>query len=349
MKLSIIIPAHNEEHRLPPMLEAYAAFFTEKYGDQVELIVVPNFCDDRTSEVAGELQNRFPIIRVLDDPGQVGKGGAVILGAREAKGDLIGFVDADGSTAAEAFDDLVEHIGSAGCIIASRWMKGSVVEPRQPLSRRIASRIFNTLVRLMFGFRVSDLPVAFAGQGEKLLRIRLVHIGRHLQDLRIDLDGTRQLARGHCAPGLVHQPCRPVGRLVTGGGRYRLLDGGRHGCTGNTAFARSVYAIDPGARILSAQLGEGPRRLFRRCIIADTDAIPGRTVDLCLGDVNALVLRQSNFRHVGGGRRALPRFEIDDVIGSRHDGPAPRGEESPASESARNPRRARTPQSTAAL
>jgi len=51
---------------------------------------------------------------------------------------------------------LVESIGSAGCVIASRWMKDSIVEPRQPLSRRIASRLFNTMVNMMFGFRVSD-------------------------------------------------------------------------------------------------------------------------------------------------------------------------------------------------
>lgn len=156
MKLSIIIPAHNEEKRLPPVLEAYAEFFENKYKDQVELIVVPNFCDDRTVHIARDLCERHTVIKVLDDPGQVGKGGAVILGAKNAKGGLIGFVDADGATSPEAFDDLVENIGPAGCIIASRWMKGSIVEPKQPLSRRVASRLFNVMVNVMFGFRVSD-------------------------------------------------------------------------------------------------------------------------------------------------------------------------------------------------
>lgn len=156
MKLSIIIPAHNEELRLPAMLEAYASFFSERYGGDVEFIVVPNFCTDRTAAVAEELSVRFPAIRVLNDPGQVGKGGAVMLGAESALGKRIGFVDADGATPPESFNDLVEKIGSAGCIIASRWKSDSVVEPRQPLSRRIASRIFNSMVNLMFGFRVSD-------------------------------------------------------------------------------------------------------------------------------------------------------------------------------------------------
>jgi glycosyltransferase involved in cell wall biosynthesis len=165
MKLSIVIPAHNEEQRLPAMLEAYGAFFAELYGESVELIIVPNFCSDRTAEVAHGLAARFPQIQVLADPGRVGKGGAVMLGCKAAKGELIGFVDADGATPPEAFNDLVDRIGSAGCIIASRWIKGAVVEPKQPLSRRIASRIFNMMVNLMFGFRVHDTQC-----GAKLFR-----------------------------------------------------------------------------------------------------------------------------------------------------------------------------------
>jgi glycosyltransferase involved in cell wall biosynthesis len=156
MNVSIVIPAHNEEHRLPPMLEAYAAYFSEHYSNDIELIVVPNFCDDRTAEVAKEIGQRFPVVKVLDDPGQVGKGGAVVLGAKAAQGDLIGFVDADGATAPEAFDDLIQKISLNGCIIASRWLSESVVSPAQPLSRQLASRCMNLLVRILFGLRLTD-------------------------------------------------------------------------------------------------------------------------------------------------------------------------------------------------
>ncbi len=165
MKLSIVIPAHNEEHRLPPMLEAYAAFFMEKYGDEVELIVVPNFCEDRTADVARGLGSRFPQIKVLDDPGYVGKGGAVVLGAQAASGEWIGFADADGATPPPAFDDLVENVGDAGGIIASRWMKGSRMTPKQPPARQVSSRCFNALVNLLFGLRLKDTQC-----GAKLFR-----------------------------------------------------------------------------------------------------------------------------------------------------------------------------------
>ena len=156
MKLSIVIPAHNEEHRLPPMLEAYAEYFSGKYGNEAELIVVPNFCSDHTVEVARSIGLRYPQVNVVEEPKRVGKGGAVMLGAQAADGDLVGFVDADGATSPESFDDLVQKISLDGCIIASRWMKGSDMSPQQPLSRRVASRCFNLMVRMLFGLKLTD-------------------------------------------------------------------------------------------------------------------------------------------------------------------------------------------------
>ena len=169
MKLSIVIPAHNEEHRLPPMLEAYAKYFAEKYGNEVELIVVANFCNDRTAEVARGIGLRYPQVKVVEELKRVGKGGAVLLGAQSAEGDLVGFVDADGATSPEAFDDLVQKISLDGCIIASRWMKGSDVSPKQPLSRRVASRCFNLLVRVLFGLKLKDTQC-----GAKLFRREVI-------------------------------------------------------------------------------------------------------------------------------------------------------------------------------
>lgn len=155
MKLSIIIPAYNEEQRLRPALQDYLQFFLPRYGTDVEILIVVNGSTDRTEHVAREVANGDPRIRVIVEPTRVGKGGAVRLGFEAARGDLIGFVDADGSTPPAAFQDLVEHIGDAGAIIASRWHRDSKITP-QPLSRRIASRIFNWWVRLMFKLPITD-------------------------------------------------------------------------------------------------------------------------------------------------------------------------------------------------
>ncbi len=156
MKLSIVIPAYNEEDRLGPMLEAYGDYFIAAYGNDVELIVVVNGSRDDTEIIADKYADQLSQVRVIVEPEAIGKGGAVMLGANAAKGALIGFVDADGATPPEAFDDLVQHIGDAGAIFASRWIPGAVVSPPQPLSRRIASRIFNFMVRKLFKVKIRD-------------------------------------------------------------------------------------------------------------------------------------------------------------------------------------------------
>jgi glycosyltransferase involved in cell wall biosynthesis len=156
MQLSIIVPAYNEESRIPRMLEAYLPYFNEKYGNDVEMIVVVNGSKDQTAEVVRGYQTAYPGLICDVEPDAIGKGGAVTRGFDQAQGRYIGFVDADGSTPPEAFDALMDHIDESSAVIASRWIKGAVVSPRQPLDRRIASRLFNILVRILFGIAVWD-------------------------------------------------------------------------------------------------------------------------------------------------------------------------------------------------
>jgi glycosyltransferase involved in cell wall biosynthesis len=165
VKLSIVVPAYNESKRIARMLDAYLAYFLPRYGTEVEIIVVVNGSRDNTAEIARTYSLKYPQVGVIEEKEAIGKGGAIILGFKCATGDLIGFSDADGSTSPAAFDDLAVNIGSAGAIIASRWFAESVVEPKQPLKRRIASRIFNFIVRTTFGMNIHDTQC-----GAKVLR-----------------------------------------------------------------------------------------------------------------------------------------------------------------------------------
>jgi glycosyltransferase involved in cell wall biosynthesis/O-antigen/teichoic acid export membrane protein len=165
MRLSIVVPACNEEERLGRMLDAFLPYFSGRCGSDFELIVVVNGSTDRTAEIAGRYAAGDPRVRVIIEPERVGKGGALMLGFAAARGGLVGFADADGATPPEAFDGLVNGIGDAGAAIASRWRRGSVVTPRQPLPRRITSRIFNALTRLFFGLKLTDTQC-----GAKLMR-----------------------------------------------------------------------------------------------------------------------------------------------------------------------------------
>ncbi len=193
MRLSIVVPAHNEEHRIGPMLEAYLPYFTSRYGDKVEFLVVVNGSTDETEEVVAGFAARYSQVRAIVEPEPIGKGGALMVGFRHAQGEWVGFVDADGSTPPEAFHDLVENIGQAGGIIASRWAKGSQVSPRQPFDRRVASRIFNLMTRTLFGLRLTDTQC-----GAKLIRREAIQaILPHLGITRwaFDVDLLFQLRR----------------------------------------------------------------------------------------------------------------------------------------------------------
>ncbi len=177
MKLSIVIPAYNEEKRLGPSMEAYLAYFVPTYGDTFELIVVVNGSRDRTEQVAQSFAARQPQVKVVVEDRAVGKGGAIMIGFAAATGDLIGFTDADASTPPEAFDDLARNIGGAGAIIASRWFPESRVYPPQPLKRRVVSRIFNFFVRLLFRVNIRDTQCGAKVLSRQAVRDVLPEIG----------------------------------------------------------------------------------------------------------------------------------------------------------------------------
>ena len=193
MKLSIVIPAFNEEHRIQPMLDAYLDYFLPRYGDEVECVVVVNGSSDRTAEICREYEQRLPQVHVIDERRAIGKGGAVMLGLRAARGAWVGFVDADGATPPEAFQALVDRIGSAGAIIASRWLPDSDVAPPQPLSRRVASRIFNGLVRVVFRLPITDTQCGAKLITRDAVQAVLPHLG--LTQWAFDVDLLFQLRR----------------------------------------------------------------------------------------------------------------------------------------------------------
>lgn len=162
MRVSIVIPAYNEAGRIGRTLRTYGAFFTDKKiqtGLDFELLVVLNGCKDNTLEVVQNAQKEYPEIRIIDLK-EAGKGLAIIHGFKDAlkrPHDLIGFVDADMATAPQYFYDLITNIDGYDGIIASRYMKGSDIEPKRPFVKEWGRKlIFHPLIRLLFGMWHSD-------------------------------------------------------------------------------------------------------------------------------------------------------------------------------------------------
>lgn len=161
-KVSIIIPAYNEENRIGNTLEEYSKYFERikksREINDFELLIVLNACKDNTLKVVNDKKRKFPEIRFLCFENG-GKGFAIIEGFKDAlkrNNDLIGFVDADMATPPKAFHDLVINIKKFDGIIASRWLKGSKIKTKQTILRIITSRGFNFLVKSILLLPYSD-------------------------------------------------------------------------------------------------------------------------------------------------------------------------------------------------
>lgn len=162
MRISIIIPAYNEESRIRSTLEAYNTFFLQKLADadiNYELLVVINGTTDNTRGVVQQLQQVMPHVRMIEIA-EGGKGLAIREGfknALEGGNDLIGFVDADMATSPKEFYELVKNINGFDGIIASRYMPGAHVTPARPFIKRWGSKLFfETLTKALFGIRYYD-------------------------------------------------------------------------------------------------------------------------------------------------------------------------------------------------
>lgn len=152
--LLVIIPACDEENRIGPTVVDYCSTFE----GIANVLVVANGCTDGTCDVVKAMQEIYPNLGLVDIPGRIGKGGAVRVGFCNGAEDYVGFVDADGSTPAAEFYRLFRRLRETGtdAVIGSRWMRGAKVDPPQPMSRRIASRTFNAIVRALFAISFTD-------------------------------------------------------------------------------------------------------------------------------------------------------------------------------------------------
>ncbi|HTM57304.1 MAG TPA: glycosyltransferase [Candidatus Udaeobacter sp.] len=181
MDVSVIIPARNEARRIEATLSAYAVEFAR----DGEIIVVVNGSNDRSAEVARQVAAPHPHVTIIDIPEPIGKGGAVRAGFARARGNHVGFVDADMATSPAEYRRILTAAASADGAIGSRFARGSTVIGRSPL-RALAGRIFILLVRGLF-----QLPFADTQCGAKIFHRRFLpeYLSRsHVNDLAFDVE-----------------------------------------------------------------------------------------------------------------------------------------------------------------
>jgi glycosyltransferase involved in cell wall biosynthesis len=172
--LSIVIPAYNEEYRLPKTLEQVYAFL-KKQSYTSEVLVVENGSQDRTFEVAQAFAQQHPLVSVIKEQ-QRGKGLAVRRGILQTHGEYRFMCDADLSMPVDEINSfLPPALPNADIVIGSREAPGAV-RYNEPQYRHLGGRAVNTMIRLLAlpglndtqcGFKCFRAPVA-----EELFRLQ---------------------------------------------------------------------------------------------------------------------------------------------------------------------------------
>jgi dolichol-phosphate mannosyltransferase len=160
MKLSIVIPARNEEgaveETVVSLLDTLRAAATP-----CEILVVDDGSTDQTARVVQALAARYPEIRLVHNTGRHGFGMAVRCGLHEATGDAVAIVMADSSDSPE---DVVQCyrqlLQGADCVFGSRFIRGSKVRD-YPIHKLVLNRLANWFIKVLFGIPFNDFTNAF--------------------------------------------------------------------------------------------------------------------------------------------------------------------------------------------
>ena len=204
MDVWIVIPVYNEERRIVPTLDDYLKTVAKRYVGTHLLAVSDS--TDRTDDIISTYSSRHREVILLRNGEKKGKGFAIFNGFKYAcrkarRGSIIGFVDADDAVDGNEIVKMVEGIGVGRLdgIVASRYAKGSVNVGKVGISRWIASRAYNRLVRALFGLKFSDTQCGAKFFRKEALEKVLPNIS--LFDVSIDLNLLYELKRSGASIG----------------------------------------------------------------------------------------------------------------------------------------------------
>lgn len=195
-RLSIVVPAYNEEGRIGPTIEEYLAHFRLSHAGEFEIIVSLNGCRDGTRGVVERMAADAPELRFAESAAPLGKGGAIMAGLAEAQGEDLLFVDADNMVRAPEAAKLVDALASRDIAIGDRYgAAGS--DARESHLRRAVSKTSRLWARRFLG-----LPYPDTQCGAKAMRAeawRAVAGRVEERGWAFDLDLLAQARRAGCS------------------------------------------------------------------------------------------------------------------------------------------------------
>ena len=194
MKLSVVIPAYNEEGSIAATVESIV---TTLSGEQIDhdVIVVDDSSTDGTADVVAGLAQEHPQVRCLPSPYRNGFGFAVRAGLEAFEGDAVAIVMADGSDSPEdlvAYQRLLEE--GYECAFGSRFVHGSRVID-YPRSKLIMNRIVNAGIRALFRHGYNDTTNAFKAYRREVIENVQPFLSHHF-NLTVELP-LKAVVRGY--------------------------------------------------------------------------------------------------------------------------------------------------------
>lgn len=153
-KISLVLPAHNEEPNIRTVVEEASAVLPTAFADY-EVIVVNDGSKDRTLEISQQLANENSHVRVVNHPVNRGYGAALTSGFNAATGDYIMFMDSDRQFDINDIHNLTPYVEEFDIVAGYR------IKRNDPAHRLLNAAIFGTAVKLMFGIQVRDIDCAF--------------------------------------------------------------------------------------------------------------------------------------------------------------------------------------------
>lgn len=157
--LSVVVPAYNEESRLPQTLQRVSEYLTEQSYPS-EVVVVDDGSRDQTADIVKAFATTHPNVQLIQNDHR-GKGYAVRSGALQARGEVVLFFDADSSTPIEDVEKLLPWFDRGyGIVIGSREGAGAH-RISEPFYRHVMGRVFNSLVRLLTVHGIQDTQCGF--------------------------------------------------------------------------------------------------------------------------------------------------------------------------------------------
>jgi dolichyl-phosphate beta-glucosyltransferase len=183
---SIVIPAYNESERIQGSLHKIVSFLAEQQWS-AEVLVVNDGSRDNTAEIVREFALRYPYIRLIENPGNRGKGYSVRNGMLQATGDVILFSDADLSAPITESPKLFSEIEKgADVAFGSRWLLAHMQTERQSIQRQIAGRLYNIFMRALLGLPYKDTQCGFKAFNRKA--VETIFTRQHVERWGFDVE-----------------------------------------------------------------------------------------------------------------------------------------------------------------